>query len=585
MLDFNETGSVNGCHEDKQGFTYCLCDFSRCNANGISHLKSMKTIEKITKNQKPQLKVLPLSPERVSKLVRRSSVSYITKLIPTVPVVDKNKTIDITVGNETSSLSESEKNSTSSLVELFKEIPKRIYQSYVARHAKARLGKYLISNETDRTPVADTTELSLNKTPKLKMKSLDDADQSVEINDESVQINSTLSDILDRNMENSMRLKENYEESITESTRTTPTTLINKSLNNQEETSSKYLNKITVEYYPELERQTKQPETEIEEIEEDLDSEKKRTTLLYQNEAVLKRVDIIRKIEKLLDSMDFDEFLSLLEARNIIDRPTDSLTNTTTSSRIDNYLTKQSYYNQEYDDLEASTVSPYETSITVTPAMTTDVTELLDLTISNTYETIPIKKSVTSTETTPSTTSTTATSTTATSTTDLTTTNKIETTLSDLYNIQEPTPIIKSILSNEEPMKKTLDNELKDDEYSDLMVEMIKTSKTPDTSEGTTETVINTTELPEFQVPPIKSTAQPTTKKTTNTTTKATTTSSSVYTSFEFLSTITGMGLGLVPISSTDAIIAPNKQRDPKTVSPYNWYHIFSDEYKKGKKY
>jgi len=550
----------------------------------------MKTIEKITKNQKPQLKVLPLSPERVSKLVRRSSVSYITKLIPTVPVVDKNKTIDITVGNETSSLSESEKNSTSSLVELFKEIPKRIYQSYVARHAKARLGKYLISNETDRTPVADTTELSLNKTPKLKMKSLDDADQSVEINDESVQINSTLSDILDRNMENSMRLKENYEESITESTRTTPTTLINKSLNNQEETSSKYLNKITVEYYPELERQTKQPETEIEEIEEDLDSEKKRTTLLYQNEAVLKRVDIIRKIEKLLDSMDFDEFLSLLEARNIIDRPTDSLTNTTTSSRIDNYLTKQSYYNQEYDDLEASTVSPYETSITVTPAMTTDVTELLDLTISNTYETIPIKKSVTSTETTPSTTSTTATSTTATSTTatsttDLTTTNKIETTLSDLYNIQEPTPIIKSILSNEEPMKKTLDNELKDDEYSDLMVEMIKTSKTPDTSEGTTETVINTTELPEFQVPPIKSTAQPTTKKTTNTTTKATTTSSPVYTSFEFLSTITGMGLGLVPISSTDAIIAPNKQRDPKTVSPYNWYHIFSDEYKKGKKY
>lgn len=53
-----------------------------------------------------------------------------------------------------------------------------------------------------------------------------------------------------------------------------------------------------------------------------------------------------------------------------------------------------------------------------------------------------------------------------------------------------------------------------------------------------------------------------------------------IYSTFEFLSTISGMGLGIVPISSTEAILSPNKKL--KTANPYDWHHIFSDEYKEG---
>jgi hypothetical protein len=52
---------------------------------------------------------------------------------------------------------------------------------------------------------------------------------------------------------------------------------------------------------------------------------------------------------------------------------------------------------------------------------------------------------------------------------------------------------------------------------------------------------------------------------------------------FEFLSTITGMGLGLVPVSSTEAILKPTKTTGfTKTTTPYDWHHIFSEEYQKG---
>ena len=49
---------------------------------------------------------------------------------------------------------------------------------------------------------------------------------------------------------------------------------------------------------------------------------------------------------------------------------------------------------------------------------------------------------------------------------------------------------------------------------------------------------------------------------------------------FDFLSTISGMGLGIVPISSTEAILKPSKKS--KAINPYDWHHIFSEEYKEG---
>ena len=52
---------------------------------------------------------------------------------------------------------------------------------------------------------------------------------------------------------------------------------------------------------------------------------------------------------------------------------------------------------------------------------------------------------------------------------------------------------------------------------------------------------------------------------------------------FEFLSTITNMGMGLVPVSSTEAILKPTKNPGQKTTTAYDWTHIFSEEYQKGK--
>lgn len=50
---------------------------------------------------------------------------------------------------------------------------------------------------------------------------------------------------------------------------------------------------------------------------------------------------------------------------------------------------------------------------------------------------------------------------------------------------------------------------------------------------------------------------------------------------FEFLSTITGMGMGLVPVSNTEAILKPTKNPGQKTTTAYDWTHIFSEEYQK----
>jgi len=159
----------------------------------------------------------------------------------------------------------------------------------------------------------------------------------------------------------------------------------------------------------------------------------------------------------------------------------------------------------------------------------TETTRPQDLEIPNSYESIPIIKSFTS--------------------------------------IDIPTTATTTLIQQEEQQTPPVPNT----EYTDLLDELIKypeagiTDNQPPNSPET----ITTTEPSSTQILSTKSA-------------EVTTSTGPVYTTFEFLSTITGMGLGLVPVSSTQAILAPDKNKESKSVNPYNWYHIFSDEYKKG---
>jgi len=402
---------------------YCLCDFDRCNANGIADLKIVQATRNVQQNLVPS--------DRASKLVRRSSVSYITRLIPTAAVAIKNITISAPV-NDSIALTESKSNSTnllSSIAEFVTGIPQRIYQSYVDRQGTPRLGKFLIINETEAIPIIQTTAetkiLSLNRIPKLKMKSLDEVD--VKLTAEPDQANFPVSNHSNGHSEHPSPLKttQNYQELATPSTTTrttsttteaTATTTVTATAavkaSSKAATSSKFLNKITVEYYPKPDSETQQPEKETAETEA-INVEKKQTTLSYNDEAVAKRVGIIRKIEKLLDSMDFDEFLSLLESREIAETTASSLDTTTGD------LPKKKL--STVDSEENDAILPYQMSTsTITTTSTTTVrTETatpLDLTISNEYESIPVVKLFTSIElpsttTVPTTTETTTTTT------------------------------------------------------------------------------------------------------------------------------------------------------------------------------
>lgn len=122
---------------------------------------------------------------------------------------------------------------------------------------------------------------------------------------------------------------------------------------------------------------------------------------------------------------------------------------------------------------------------------------------------------------------------------------------------------------------------------------IVKTTAKP---EATTTPSIQTTEANAFRVSmssevlsiteaPADESKQTTTATQVSSTSesKLTVTPSDPIVPFEFLSTITGMGMGLVPVSSTEAILKPTKNTGQKTTTEYDWTHIFSEEYQKGK--